>query len=175
MRRRRSTLRIGRAMLAGAVVLALLAAVVSGPTIGTYVAAAVSVIRPIPTPAAPARPTPIPEQSVAAGTARIVGQVLEARTFTPVADAIVSLDPYGNTARTNADGNFEIGDLPVRGQCQWLTISVSAAGFGRLRTIDNPLYPTVTRFQLFLERNDADHFIGAPQGGLPSGTAFCSR
>jgi hypothetical protein len=113
--------------------------------------------------------TPLPAQAL------IVGQVVEQGTFHPVAGALVHLDPYALDATTDAQGSFTFRGLAVPGRCRWVTLTVTAPGYGRLRTIDNPLYPLRALFQLFLEPRDADHYMGAPQGATPSGEAFCSR
>lgn len=146
---------------------------------GSQVAASPIASRPLASPA----PTPGPTgplfdpagETPPPGEALIVGQVLDQITFVPVAGARVRLDPYGLDAVTDGQGYFQFRGLKVNGRCQWVTFTVVAPNHGRLRTIDNPLYPSRAVFQLFVEAHDADHFIGAPSGAIPPGDAFCTR
>jgi hypothetical protein len=76
---------------------------------------------PAPTPVAAShapRPTPLPVPTVPISTptptptpapAAIGGQVLDSQTLRPIAAATVALSPGGNSALTDANGNFTIG------------------------------------------------------------------
>jgi hypothetical protein len=77
---------------------------------------------PTPTPVAAShapRPTPLPVPTLPVSTpaptptpAMIGGQVLDSQTLRPIAAATVAVSPGGNSALTDANGNFSIGVNP---------------------------------------------------------------
>lgn len=125
--------------------------------------------RPTDAPAASAAPpTPLP------GEAYLVVQVIDASTLAPIRDATVRLEPFQQEARTDASGTTEFPHLPVPGRCRWLTIVVTAPGYGRLEVIDSPLYPQHrATFDARLTHSDQRSILGPPTGAS-EGWNLCS-
>jgi hypothetical protein len=92
----------------------------------------------------------------------------------PISGATVRLAPFQMEARTDTSGTVEFRHLPVSGRCRWLTIVVSAPGFGRLEVVDNPLYPVRATFDARLRAFDQRSVIGPPASAT-EGETFCSR
>lgn len=86
----------------------------------------------------------------------------------------MQLEPYQREARTDASGRVEFRGLAVPGRCRWLTITVSAAGYGTLRVIDNPLYPLRATFDFRLRTDEQQSWIGPPASAT-EGDAYCAR
>jgi hypothetical protein len=66
---------------------------------------------------------------LSADTGKITGTVVEARTGTPLAAVLVKVQATGQQALSDADGRFEIDDVPVGSQ----TLLVSVVGYGLVR------------------------------------------
>jgi len=64
-----------------------------------------------------------------ANTGKITGTIVEARTGTPLPAVLVKVQSTGQQAFSDADGKFEIADVPVGSQ----TLLVSVVGFGLVR------------------------------------------
>ncbi len=133
---------------------------------------------PTPPPVA-ARPSDPPAPTVAPttqpGEAWVIVKVIDGSSFSPIQGATVRIDPYQREAPTDASGMVEFNHLPVSGQCRWVTIVVTASGYGSLQVVDDPLYPGhVVTFDPHLTTYDQRSYIGAPSGST-GGESFCSR
>ena len=76
-------------------------------------------------------------------TGKITGTVIEARTGAPLAAVLVKVQSTGQQAFSDADGVFEITDVPVGPQ----TVLVSVVGYGLVRrdvTVDGTNAVNVT-------------------------------
>ncbi|MBY0494745.1 MAG: TonB-dependent receptor [Cyanobacteria bacterium] len=62
-------------------------------------------------------------------TGRITGTIVEARSGAPLAAVLVKVQSTGQQAFSDAEGNFEIADVPAGGQ----TLLVSVVGYGLVR------------------------------------------
>lgn len=84
----------------------------------------------------------------------------------PVAGAVVSVKPHGLSAVSAADGRFRFERLALKGQCQLLTFSVSADGFGAWRSVDSPVYANqLNTLEVALSDETVVDVVGAPLQG----------
>ena len=65
---------------------------------------------------------------LAADTGKITGTVVEARTGTPLAAVLVKVQATGQQALSDADGRFEIDDVPVGAQTLLVSVVRGSAG-----------------------------------------------
>ena len=67
--------------------------------------------------------------SVQPETGRVSGRIVEARTNVPLAAVLIKIQSTGQQSFSDADGRFEIADVPVGAQ----TLVVSVIGYGLVR------------------------------------------
>jgi hypothetical protein len=103
------------------------------------------------------------------------GTVVMDNTNTPIPSATVELSPFGASALTDANGHFRFDDLPINGRCRWVTITVSAPGFGTLRRIDEPFLPAYLTATLFLGRTNSERYVGPSLAAYSPGPDYCVR
>ena len=108
-------------------------------------------------------------------TADIDGRVVDASSRAPVAGATVRLVPFNVVMTSATDGSFAAHGLSVTGRCRWLTIEVDAPGYGRLVTVDNPLYQSRSYVELQVRADEQRRYMGPPRAEAHLGEAFCSR
>jgi hypothetical protein len=63
------------------------------------------------------------------GTGRVTGTIVEARTGAPLAAVLIKIQSTGQQAFSDADGRFEIADVPSGAQ----TLTISVVGYGLVR------------------------------------------
>lgn len=71
----------------------------------------------------------LPDAQAPAGTGRVTGVVVEARTGAPLAAVLIKVQATGQEAFSGADGRFEIADVPAGTQ----TLLISVVGYGLVR------------------------------------------
>ena len=120
---------------------------------------------------APTSPPAMPS----AGQAIYEGTVVMDGTNTPIASAKVELSPFGVSELTDANGHFWFDGLPINGRCRWVTITVSAPGFGTLRRVDEPFLPSHLTATLFLGRTDSERYVGPSLAAYSPGPDYCAR
>ncbi|TMF24510.1 MAG: hypothetical protein E6H90_12410 [Chloroflexi bacterium] len=82
--------------------------------------------RPVPSPLpTPSSPLPLPTPSATPGWATIAGQVIDSQTRLPIAGAAVSVNPGGQAALTDINGNFSLSVSPGTS-----TVTAKATGYG---------------------------------------------
>src|SRR5256714_11257728 len=82
--------------------------------------------RPIPSPLPiPSSPLPLPTPSATPGWATIAGQVIDSQTRLPIAGAAVYVNPGGQSALTDINGNFSLSVNPGTS-----TVTAKATGYG---------------------------------------------
>ena len=124
------------------------------------------------------RPTDSPSSSASAslppGEAEIDVSVIDKSSLAPIANAIVRLDAYQREARTDATGAAQLSHLAVSGTCRWVTIVVTAAGYGSVEVVDVPLYPLRGTLDFRLTQAPQRSYIGPPSGNA-EGDKMCTR
>ncbi len=70
-----------------------------------------------------------PETSAQPVTGRVTGTIVEARTGTPLVAVLIKVQSTGQQAFSDADGRFEIADVPAGPQ----TLVISVVGYGLVR------------------------------------------
>lgn len=126
------------------------------------------VVAPTPTELPSTPPTPGP------GQATIVGRVTDVEGHV-LGGALVQVSPFALETFTDGGGRFTFANLAVPKFCRWMTIVVSKSGWGRLRTIDNPLYQGLSYADLTLRREEQELFQGPPQVARDQGERYCDR
>jgi hypothetical protein len=129
---------------------------------------------PLGSPLATGSPVRSASPSLPPGEAALDVHVIDGSSLTPVGNALVRVDPYGSEVRTDATGSAQLAHLAVSGVCRWVTISVTAAGFGKLEVVDEPLYPRRATFDARLTANPQRSYIGPPSG-TAEGMNMCTR
>src|SRR2546430_8368804 len=82
--------------------------------------------RPVPSPLpTPSSPLPLPTPSATPGWATIAAQVIDSQTRLPIAGAAVSVNPGGQAALTEINGNFSLSVSPGTS-----TVTAKATGYG---------------------------------------------
>jgi hypothetical protein len=93
-----------------------------------------------------------------------------------VHSALIRIEPYAMERLADAAGRFTFEDLHVpNDRCRWVTITVSKPGFGRLRTIDNPLFEGVHYADLTLRSENQELYQGPPRASREQGERYCVR
>src|SRR5262245_8286259 len=62
-------------------------------------------------------------------TGHITGTIVEARTGTPLSAVLVKVQATGQQALTDAEGHFDIADVPAGPQ----TVTISVVGYGLVK------------------------------------------